>query len=466
MNRISTVTIIGAVVMMSLLAACSLPVSSTPTQISFPTPDQAQTLTAVFHIPPTGTSIPQATQAQTATSAVTGTRTTGTATSLTATITPTAANCTNLAKFVSETIPDYSFETPGSSFIKTWTLQNVGTCTWGTGYSLAFDHGDQMGGAASVPITTTVAPNATITVSVPLTAPTTPANYQGFWKLASPQNVKFGLGATGSEPFWVLVTTNASSATAAYAPAYTAVPVCVAKTTRPSANGSMVEAYMAGGTPPTINADLTDWSDPLLNIIDKHVFTKSGLSKGSDTATFTLKWDQDYLYVAIHVLDGDFIQKTSGGSKMYNGDSLEILLDTDLEGDYCNNFLDSDDFQLGLNPGDLTNAYSASSPAMYLWYPKGKTGSVLLGATASQISSITVSGGWIVEARISWGVFGLAPQTILERKFGFAFSVSDNDNYSAGSDGEQQRMISNDPNRVLSDPTTWGTMELDNHTGP
>jgi hypothetical protein len=449
----------------SLLAACSLPVSSTPTQISFPTPDQAQTLTAVFQIPPTSTSIPKATSAQTATSSGATNTKAATSTTLTATITPTAPNCTNLAKFVSETIPDYTFETPGSTFTKTWTLQNVGTCTWGTGYALVFDHGDQMMGSSTptatpVAITTSVAPNATITVSVTLTAPTTPANYQGFWKLQTPQGVKFGIGTNGADPFWVLITTNSSAATAAYVPV---VPACAAKSQRPDANGKMVEVYSAP-TAPTINADLTEWSAPLVYTIDKRVWNKTGFSNTSETATYTMKWDANYLYLAIHVVDGNFVQISSGAEKMYLGDSVELLLDTDLQGDYCTATLDTDDYQLGFNPGDLTHAFAASSPGMYLWFPLAHKGAVDTTTTGSSlISATTVAGGWIIEARVSWGVFDLPAQTVIGRKFGFALSVSDSNNYSTPA---QEHLISNDPNRVLTDPTTWSTLELEGRTGP
>jgi hypothetical protein len=457
------VRISGAVLLAGFLAACSLPVSSTPTQISFPTPDQAQTLTAVFRIPPTSSAIPKATQQGAATSS-SGTKAATTSTTLTATKTPTPANCTNLVKFVSETVPDYTYEAPGSTFIKTWTLQNIGTCTWGTGYALAFDHGDQMSGAATVPITTSVAPNATITVSVSLTTPTVGGTYTGFWKLQSPQNVKFGVGTGGANSFTVVITNSASAATSAYYPATTAVPVCNAKTQRPDANGGMVEVYSAAAAP-TINSDLTDWDDPLVDSIDHHVFIKSGLSEGSDSATYTLKWDANFLYVAVHVVDNMFVQVTSGsGAEMYKGDSVEILLDTDLQGDYCDTSLNGDDYQLGLNPGDGTHAWAASGPGMFLWFPTARTGIISTTTTGSSaIASTTVAGGWIIEARISWGVFDLPAQTIVGRKFGFAISVSDND---VENTQVQERMLSNDKNRVLSNPTTWGTLELEGRTGP
>jgi hypothetical protein len=468
MNRTLAFRVTGVIVLACFLAACSLPISSTPT-ISFPTADQAQTLTAVFHIPPTSTPIPAATQAQTAS---TGTRAAGAAT-LTPTISPTAANCTNLAGSITDvTIPDNTYITPGTTFTKTWSIKNIGTCTWGTGYALAFDHGDQMGGATTVPITTTVAPQSTISVSVSLTAPTVSATYQGFWKLQSPQNVKFGYGTGGANAFWVLITTNPSAATAAYVPVgpyYTAVPACVSHNYRPSGNGAQVEAFSFGSSipPVVVNGVLDEWDATLPYTIDNHVWHKSGLSNDSDHATFSLKWDTQYLYIAVHVIDNMFMQRTEGnGSTMYNGDSLEILLDTDLQGDYCNHYLNADDYQLGLSPGDLVPAVPAtpvSGPGMYLWNPTSKIGIVANTTTGSQIASATTGDGYIIEARLSWGIFDLPAQNIVGRIFGFAMSVSDNDDTGAN---VQERMISNDPNRDFTDPTTWSTMQLEGRTGP
>ena len=123
-----------------------------------------------------------------------------------ATITPTAPDCTNLAQFVSETIPDWTHIAPGTAFIKTWTLKNIGTCTWGKGYALAFDHGDQMGAPASVPFTASVPPNAIYIFSVNLTAPSAGGVYQGFWKIQTPQGLRFGIEPNGSEFIWVKIT--------------------------------------------------------------------------------------------------------------------------------------------------------------------------------------------------------------------------------------------------------------------
>lgn len=105
--------------------------------------------------------------------------------------TPSAA-CTDLAKFVADvTIPDNTVVRPGQTFTKTWRLQNTGTCTWGSGYELAFERGTAMTSTRTIAVPTT-APGATVDLSIPLTAPTTLGTFTGFWRLRTPNGTLFG----------------------------------------------------------------------------------------------------------------------------------------------------------------------------------------------------------------------------------------------------------------------------------
>lgn len=115
------------------------------------------------------------------------------------------ATCTDLAKFVSETVPDNTEFAPGAQFMKTWVFQNVGTCTWTPEYKLVFEQGKQMGGTSPAPIGQTVLPNSTLQIFLPQTAPTEPGEHQGFWKLQNLRNQNFGLGSDGSKAFWVKI---------------------------------------------------------------------------------------------------------------------------------------------------------------------------------------------------------------------------------------------------------------------
>ena len=125
----------------------------------------------------------------------------------TATTTPTAITTPcNRAKYRADiTIPDGKRIDTGDSFVKTWRMLNNGTCTWGPGYSLVFDHGDLLGGSTVVPLTTTVFPGGTVDLSVYLKAPNSSGTYQGYWMLQDPNGVKFGIGDDAQSPFWVKI---------------------------------------------------------------------------------------------------------------------------------------------------------------------------------------------------------------------------------------------------------------------
>ena len=98
----------------------------------------------------------------------------------------------NKAQFVSETIPDDTEFASGEVFTKSWTLKNIGTCTWNTNYKLTFVSGDAMSGPASVNLVSAVAPNAQVTISVDLTAPTDPGIYTGHWEMQADDAEFFG----------------------------------------------------------------------------------------------------------------------------------------------------------------------------------------------------------------------------------------------------------------------------------
>lgn len=121
--------------------------------------------------------------------------------------TPTAITRCDWISFISDvSVPDGTKYAPGASFVKTWRLKNIGTCTWTSSYSLVFVNGDQMGGAAAIALPGNVAPNQTVDVSVTLTAPATVKAYTGNWMLRNASGSLFGFGPTASSAFWVKIT--------------------------------------------------------------------------------------------------------------------------------------------------------------------------------------------------------------------------------------------------------------------
>ncbi len=206
------------VITISLLSACNMPGRSQPTErpAGVIYTAAAETLAAQFtqvNQPPStllpGTQIAftlaattpvpaQQTQAPSATNAPAGTTAPAVATA-------TAVPC-DAAKFVKDvTYPDDTEVAPGAAFVKTWRLQNVGSCTWNSNYTVVPTGGDLLGAPSSVLITNDlVAPGETVDVSVTLTAPNTTGTYRSDWKVRNASGSQFGLG-DGTKPFWVQI---------------------------------------------------------------------------------------------------------------------------------------------------------------------------------------------------------------------------------------------------------------------
>ena len=108
------------------------------------------------------------------------------------------------AEFVSDvTYPDGSNVSLGGTFTKTWRVQNVGTCTWSTAYTLVFVSGERFGAPTAVSLPGSVAPGQTIDLSINLTAPNNNGRYRGDWKLRNASGVLFGIGSSASSNFYV-----------------------------------------------------------------------------------------------------------------------------------------------------------------------------------------------------------------------------------------------------------------------
>jgi uncharacterized repeat protein (TIGR01451 family) len=135
---------------------------------------------------------------------------------LLSTRTAVAASC-DAAEFVADvTIPDGTVVAPGSAMAKTWRLKNIGTCTWSTSYSIVFYAGAQMSAPSVVYMPTSVAPGATVDITVNMVAPTTPGHYRGYWMIRNTSSVLFGVGPTGTWTFFIDIVVSTTSYSAAY----------------------------------------------------------------------------------------------------------------------------------------------------------------------------------------------------------------------------------------------------------
>lgn len=108
---------------------------------------------------------------------------------------PTAApppTCTLASTFISDvTIPDGTVVAPGSTFVKTWAIQNSGTCNWGGGYNAVLVGGESFNAASPQPIPA-ASPGNIINISITMVAPTAPGTHSSIWQIQASNGVLFG----------------------------------------------------------------------------------------------------------------------------------------------------------------------------------------------------------------------------------------------------------------------------------
>ena len=108
------------------------------------------------------------------------------------------------------TIPDFTNMNPGESFQKGWTIQNTGTCTWDSEYSLVYVGSEPVDGVLSAgptSISGTVQPAVNYDIYVDLVAPEQAGKYKGYYTMRAPNGTLFG------DRIWVAVEVGGGGAT-------------------------------------------------------------------------------------------------------------------------------------------------------------------------------------------------------------------------------------------------------------
>lgn len=207
MNSGQSRLIILFVLLVLLLSACNMPARGTPTAsgaglvyTAAAQTVQAQ-LTQIGQPPGTAVGFPTSPPATPQLPSLTPTPIPPSPTPLP---TATPLPCDQAAFVKDVTYPDNSEVAAGETFVKTWRLQNAGTCTWTTAYAVVFAGGERMGAPAAQPLPGSVAPGETVDVSVSLTAPVDGGTYRAEFKLRNASNVIFGVGSQHG-PFWVQI---------------------------------------------------------------------------------------------------------------------------------------------------------------------------------------------------------------------------------------------------------------------
>jgi len=123
------------------------------------------------------------------------------------------------------TIPDGTILKAGETFVKTWRLQNVGSCTWTRLYALTFFSGNSLNAKQTNTLSQEVEPGEVVDLSVSMQAPQNPGTYQSNWMLSDPGGELFGIGRNGDAPFWVKIeVVPASTATPTATPTLSTTP--------------------------------------------------------------------------------------------------------------------------------------------------------------------------------------------------------------------------------------------------
>ena len=219
-------------------------------------------------------------------------------------------------------------------------------------------------------------------------------------------------------------------------------------TTRPHAATVYAPRLVA---PPHIDGHISDWGTLPISLSQPSYGARNWRGSSDQSGLFAIAWDVTHLYIAVQVEDDKHVQNQTG-INIFKGDSVDVLLDTDLEGDYYIASLDEDDYQIGLSPGDLLRGRAKAQA--YMWYPRTSSGIMTEVQLGSQLYG---AAGFHLEAAIPWSVLGVSPSSGMV--LGFVLSSNDNDHDSAAI---QQTMLSVEPSRKLTDPTTWGTLVLTN----
>jgi hypothetical protein len=270
--------------------------------------------------------------------------------------------------------------------------------------------------------------------------------------LASPTSVSTPKVATVTPPVDATpvgtITVTLSNPTNTPPPTNTPIPPTA---TMPSGRAGLnVEAVRWSGSGPTLDGDWSEWKSVAREYPATYVVYGEDEWDGEDdlAGSFYTGWNSDYLFVAAKVRDDRYVQNATE-KNIFKGDSLELLFDTNLLGDFYDDSLSGDDFQLGISAGRPT--IGDGNAEAYLWYPAGKAGP----ATGVKIAARDEGDQYRVEIAVPWSLLGVTPRSGM--RLGFAFSVSDND---LSGESVQESMVSSAADRYLTDPTGWHDLIL------
>jgi hypothetical protein len=201
-----------------------------------------------------------------------------------------------------------------------------------------------------------------------------------------------------------------------------------------------------------IDGQLTDWAAEPLFTLDQEaqlVYRRPG-AEWAGPADFSARawagWDAAGLYFAVDVTDETHVQVWSG-SGLWQGDYVEVQLDTQLQADYDDPAMSDDDYQLGFSPGD----FAELPPEAAVWFGPAAPEHI----AAIQQAQAQTDTGYVIEVFLPRALLnGL----VLEPGARLGLNINPSDTDAVGA--PQKLMLSTSAIRALSDPTTLGDVTL------
>ncbi len=234
-------------------------------------------------------------------------------------------------------------------------------------------------------------------------------------------------------------------------PAWTAPVVTIPLTPTPAVAGPRpFEKEIHKVSDIKIDAELGDWpTEPTFTIAEQSQIVYLASDAKWDgpkdlSALVWVGWADEGLYVAAKVSDDQVFQDQTG-INIWQGDYLELQLDTQLEADFDDTRMSADDFQIGFSPGD----FGKTPPTTFVW-----SGPISDARVKDiQQAQTKTPDGYIIEAFIPKE---LLPEIVLSEGASFGMNINPSD-----SDGPpQEMMMSTSPTRALGNPTTFGKIIL------
>jgi hypothetical protein len=207
-----------------------------------------------------------------------------------------------------------------------------------------------------------------------------------------------------------------------------------------SFNGTPVFSFKCY-TPPAIDGNIDEWTVYDKASISNPTIKKENFTTASDCSGILYTcWDDTAFYFAVSVTDDVFNQKNTG-SQINNGDSITLVFDTDLSGDFNIPFYNSDDFHIDFSPGSFTGI----PPEAFIYFPSRNP-------TGIEIKSSQIKNGYVFEAMIPWENFvSFGPKDL--DVLGFTASIFDTDNLDT-----TELAVSTSLNFEINNLSTLGTL--------